>query len=167
MKMPVPRTRPKLQRATEAVIAASLALMVLAVFVNVVLRYVFDTGIVFYEELSRLLFVWLVCIGAVLASAEGKHLGFDMVTARLKGPVAALCLALSRLLTAGVLLLVVRGSWEQVKAGMNSFSTVIGYPLALAAASTLVMALGMLVILVLEVLQGRVTEHHETDVAVE
>lgn len=140
--------RSLVQRATEALIAFSLAGMVLAVFVNVVLRYVFDTGIVFYEELSRLLFVWLVSIGAVLASVENKHLGFDMVVSRLKGVPLLLCKVVSRLAIAGVLLLLVRGSWAQVEAGMQSFSTVIGYPLAIAAGSTLVLAVGMLGVLV-------------------
>jgi TRAP-type C4-dicarboxylate transport system permease small subunit len=122
---------------------------------------------VFDEELSRLLFVWLVCVGAVLASAEGKHLGFDMLTSRVKGTPAKVLWWLSQLLVGFVLLLVLKGSWEQVKAGLNSFSTVMSYPLALAAASTLVMAVGMLAILAIELVRGKPVEHHETDVGVE
>lgn len=155
------------RRAAEFAMAAGLACMVLAVFVNVVLRYVFNTGIVFYEELSRLLFVWLVCIGAIVAAAEGKHLGFDMVTSRLKGVPRKVCLWASHLLVGFCLVLLLKGSWEQVRAGMASFSTVIGYPLALAAAATLVLAVGMLVILVVELVRGREVEHHETDVGLE
>ena len=167
-----PSSRPpswtaRVRRAAEFTMALGLAGMVLAVFVNVVLRYVFDTGIVFYEELSRLLFVWLVCIGAIVASAEGKHLGFDMVTSRLRGTPRKVCLWLSHLLVAGCLLLVLKGSWAQVIAGLQSFSTVIGYPLALAAAATLVMALGMLAILVVELVRGREVEHRDVDAGVE
>jgi hypothetical protein len=54
-----------------------------------------------------------------------------------------------------------------VKAGLGSFSTVMGYPLALAAASTLVMAGGMLAVLAFELVRGRPVEHHDTDVGVE
>ncbi|MGL4574499.1 MAG: TRAP transporter small permease [Burkholderiaceae bacterium] len=140
-----------LRRAAEAFLFITLAGMVVAVFVNVVLRYGFGTGIVFYEELSRLLFVWLVCVGAVLATADDQHLGFDMLTARLRGTALVACTWIARIAIAFGLLLVVKGSWEQVKAGMQSFSTVMGYPLALAAASTLFMALAMLVLLVLEI----------------
>ncbi|GAB4061265.1 TRAP transporter small permease [Uliginosibacterium sediminicola] len=139
------------RRITEATMAISLGIMVLAVFINVLLRYGFDTGIVFYEELSRLMFVWLVCIGAVLAAAEGKHLGFDMVISRLKGWPLKACTLLAQLATAYCLILVAKGSWEQVKAGMHTFSTVIGYPLALAAAGTLVMSVGMLIVLALQI----------------
>ena len=156
-----------LQRAAEATMAIGLAGMVVAVFVNVVLRYVFDTGIVFYEELSRLLFVWLVCIGAIVASAENKHLGFDMLTSRLKGVPRLVCLWLSRIGIGYVMLLVVQGSWRQVEAGMNSFSTVIGYPLALAAAATLVLALGILLVLLVQTLQGSRPPHHDDEGMVE
>ena len=73
----------------------------------------------------------------------------------------------SQALVVFVLLLVLKGSWEQVKAGLGSFSTVMGYPLALAAASTLVMAVGMLAVLAFELVRGRPVEHHDTDVGVE
>lgn len=42
-----------------------------------VLRYAFNSGIAISEELSRLLFVWLIFPGAVLASAQRIHIGFD------------------------------------------------------------------------------------------
>ena len=53
---------PLLARVAEAFMAVTLCAMVVAVFSNVVLRYAFGTGLVIYEELSRLLFVWLVCV---------------------------------------------------------------------------------------------------------
>ncbi|AKJ28165.1 TRAP transporter small permease [Caldimonas brevitalea] len=143
-----------LQRVAEAAMALGLAGMVLAVFVNVVLRYAFDTGIVFYEELARLLFVWLVCIGAIVASRERQHLGFDLLTSRLRAAPRRWCTALSRLGIAYVLVLVTQGSWRQVQAGLDSHSTVIGYPLALAAAATLVLAIGMLAVLLHQVVVG-------------
>ena len=54
-------------RALELTIVACLAVMAILVFGNVVLRYGFDSGIAVSEELSRLLFVWLVLLGAMLA----------------------------------------------------------------------------------------------------
>jgi TRAP-type transport system small permease protein len=144
-------SRSLLRKGAELFLVLTLTGMVIAVFVNVVLRYGFGTSIVFYEELSRLLFVWLVCVGAVLATADDQHLGFDMLTARLSGAALSACTWLARIAIAFGLLLVVKGSWEQVKAGTQSFSTVMGYPLALAAASTLFMAVAMLVLLALEI----------------
>ena len=63
-------------------IVACLALMVVLVFGNVVLRYGFNSGITISEELSRLLFVWLTFMGAVVAFREHGHLGVDMVVSR-------------------------------------------------------------------------------------
>lgn len=146
-----------LKRAAEFFLAITLAGMVIAVFVNVVLRYGFNTGIVFYEELSRLLFVWMVCIGAALVFAENEHLGFDMLTDRLRARgrkhAIAVCRWLSRIAIAICLVLVIKGAWEQVIAGMQSFSTVMHYPLALMAAAALVMALLMLIALMIEIIR--------------
>jgi TRAP-type C4-dicarboxylate transport system permease small subunit len=60
-------------------IAAFLAVMVVLVFGNVFLRYAFNTGITSSEELSRLLFVWLTFLGAIVALREHGHLGVDVL----------------------------------------------------------------------------------------
>ncbi|MGC3986299.1 MAG: TRAP transporter small permease subunit, partial [Pseudorhodoferax sp.] len=62
---------------------ASLALMVLMVFGNVVMRYAFNSGLTLSEELSRWLFVWMTFMGAVVALHERGHLGTDSLIARL------------------------------------------------------------------------------------
>ena len=46
-------------RLISYLIAALLAVMVVLVFGNVVMRYVFNSGFSISEELSRWLFVWL------------------------------------------------------------------------------------------------------------
>ena len=158
---------PLLKRLAEHFMVLALAGMVVAVFVNVVLRYVFSTSIVSYEEISRLLFVWLVAVGAIVAAFEAKHLGFDMLTSRLSGTPARLLFWVSRLLIGLCLVLLVIGSWEQVKAGMNSFSTVLGYPLALGAAATLVLGFGLLAALAIELRRGKPLEGADDEAILE
>src|SRR3546814_16633151 len=114
--------------------------MVIAVFSNVVLRYVFDTGFVLYEELSRLLFVWLVCVGTALAAYENKHLNFTLLIDRVGPRTNTVFYYLAHAIAAVVLGMVIKGSWDQVLAGMQSFSPGMGYPLSLAAAANLFMA---------------------------
>ncbi|MDH1428989.1 TRAP transporter small permease [Comamonas aquatica] len=162
---PAARSKPRLQRLAEALMVLALAGMVIAVFVNVVLRYVFHTSIVSYEEISRLLFVWLVAIGAIVAAFEGSHLGFDLVTSRV-GPAARKVLFwLSQLLVLACMGLLLSGSWDQVQAGLNSFSTVLGYPLALGAAATLVLAVGLIVVTLRDLRRGAPADNHaETSV---
>jgi len=162
---PAARSKPRLQRLAEALMVLALAGMVIAVFVNVVLRYVFHTSIVSYEEISRLLFVWLVAIGAIVAAFEGSHLGFDLVTSRVGPAARKLLFWLSQLLVLVCMGLLLSGSWGQVQAGLNSFSTVLGYPLALGAAATLVLAVGLILVTLRDLRRGAPADNHaETSV---
>lgn len=72
-------------RALEYVIAGCLVAMVCLVFGNVVLRYVFNSGIAVSEEISRWLFVWLTFLGATVALRDHGHLGTEVLVGRL-GP---------------------------------------------------------------------------------
>mgnify|MGYP001627402323 CR=1 FL=1 len=152
-----------IRHLAEAMLALTLLGMVIAVFGNVVQRYLWGTGWAVSEELSRLLFVWLVCVAATLAFAENKHLGFDLVTSRLSGRVASALRWLTRALVALPLFYLITGSWAQVLAGLDSRSTVMGYPLALGAAGTLFMGVCMAVLLLVETwqaLRGRQPQHN-------
>lgn len=150
---PVP-SKPRMQRLAELFMVVALAGMVVAVFVNVVLRYLFNTSIVSYEEISRLLFVWLVAIGSIVAAYECSHLGFDMVTSRVRPATRRVLFWLTQLLVVMCMLMLLWGSWAQVEAGLRSYSTVMGYPLALGASATLVLALGMLVVALRDMRRG-------------
>ena len=158
------KPKPRLQRVAELFMVLALAGMVVAVFINVVLRYVFNTSMVSYEEISRLLFVWLVAIGSIVAAYECSHLGFDMVTSRVSPPVRKLLFWLTQALVVVCMLLLLWGSWAQVQAGMASYSTVLGYPLALGAAATLVLAMGMLVVALRDLRRGAPEASHDGSV---
>lgn len=120
-------------RAAEWAMAGCLGVMALAVFVNVVLRYGFGSGIVASEELSRLLFVWMVFIGAAAAYPRGEHMAFTSLAAMLvRRPLAfALLTALVRLLVIAACAMLGWGAWQQVVVGLGSRSVVLGYPAAL------------------------------------
>ncbi len=124
----------KLFRTTlHMAMAACLALMATLVFVNVVLRYGFGSGIAASEELSRLLFVWMVFIGATAAYPAGEHMAFTALAARLRSQPMALAAwtAVIRLLVLLAAALVAWGAWQQVIVGLDSHSVVLGYPTAL------------------------------------
>lgn len=57
-------------------------LMVLFVFLNVVMRIVFNSGLTWSEELSRYLFVFVTYIGAISAMRSGGHMAVDMLISR-------------------------------------------------------------------------------------
>ncbi|WP_306546018.1 TRAP transporter small permease [Malikia spinosa] len=124
---------PRLQRLTQFAMAACLGVMAVAVFVNVVLRYGFGSGVAASEELSRLLFVWMVFIGATAAYPAGKHMAFTSLIGLLRRHRTAMLLATAviRLLVVTGAGLVAHGAWQQVLVGLDSHSVVLGYPTAL------------------------------------
>ncbi len=117
-------------RMLEAVIAMCLAVMVVLVFGNVMLRYGFNSGITLSEELSRWLFVWMTFMGAIVALKEHGHLGTDMLVSRLGARGKKFCLGLSQLLMLFVCWLLLKGSFEQAKVNYGSTSAVMEVSMA-------------------------------------
>ena len=54
-----------------------LAAMALMVFANVALRFLTDESILWVEEVSRYLMIWLTFLGAGLVMRYGGHIGID------------------------------------------------------------------------------------------
>ncbi|MEO1089204.1 MAG: TRAP transporter small permease [Pseudomonadota bacterium] len=66
-----------IDRLEESVIALIFAAMTLLTFVQVVLRYVFNSGFVWALEATTYLFAWLVLFGIAYGLKHGIHLGVD------------------------------------------------------------------------------------------
>jgi TRAP-type C4-dicarboxylate transport system permease small subunit len=104
---------------------AILALMTLAVFVQVVVRYV-GLALEGLDEIPRYLFVWLVMIGGAAAMHRGEHTALDYFRNRL-GPrgralVGALVQATGILLFASLIrssLVLVPNAQLQTSAGLD------------------------------------------------
>jgi TRAP-type C4-dicarboxylate transport system permease small subunit len=110
----------------DALVALALAIMVVLVFGNVVLRYAFNTGITVSEEVSRWLFVWLVFLGAIVALKEHAHLGSDMLVSRLPVIGKKICLVVGQLLMLYVTWLLFSGSLAQVRINWEVEAPVTG-----------------------------------------
>lgn len=90
-------------------IATLLGLMALITFTNVVLRYGFNSGLIWGLELTLVLFAWLVLFGIAYGFKITMHLGVDAVinmvsrgTRRAMAVLAlAVCLAYALLLMKG------------------------------------------------------------------
>lgn len=135
-------------RLIDAMLAAALALMVLLVFGNVVLRYGFNSGITTSEELSRWLFVWLTFLGAIVALKDGAHLGSDALTSRLSRRGKQVLFVVSQLLMLFVCWLLFRGACDLVRINAQTTSAVMEVSMAWFYSAGLVLAvLGSLVLL--------------------
>ena len=148
-------------KALEAVIVACLAVMVVLVFGNVVLRYAFNSGIAVSEELSRWLFVWLTFLGGLVALREHGHLGTEVLVARLGTGGKKVCLVLGYLLMLLTCWLLFRGALEQTKINWDVSAPSSGFSMAWFYAVGLVFSVSAAAILLndlFKVLTGRVTE---------
>ena len=155
-----------MRKPFDMAMAACLAVMATIVFINVVLRYGFGSGVAASEELSRLLFVWMVFIGATAAYPAGQHMAFTSLVRHIaRGPVSRAWV--SRAIHALVLLacvLIGWGAWQQVVVGMDSTSVVIGYPVALLPLPALLCAAAIGVMALLDLVRGKpvsLEEHEE------
>jgi TRAP-type C4-dicarboxylate transport system permease small subunit len=153
--MNLPLASGRFQRFTNAAMAACLGVMAVAVFINVVLRYGFGSGIAASEELSRLLFVWMVFLGATAAYPAGEHMAFTSLVGLLQkrpGAMMAMTVAI-RLLVILACVLLAWGAWQQVVVGMGSHSVVLGYSASLLPLPALLCAAAIAVMAVIELVK--------------
>jgi TRAP-type transport system small permease protein len=127
-------------RVVEVLIAVFLAVMVVMVFGNVVLRYVFNSGIIVSEEVSRWLFLWVTFLGAVLALKEHGHLGTDVLISRLPLLGKKICLVLGHLLMLYATWLVFSGALTQTRINLTVEAPVTGASMAFVYATGVVFA---------------------------
>ncbi|HVZ46046.1 MAG TPA: TRAP transporter small permease [Ramlibacter sp.] len=140
---------------------ACLALMVVMVFGNVVLRYGFNSGIATSEELSRWLFVWMTFLGAVVAMRNHAHLGTDSLVSRLPLAGRKVCFVLAHLVMLWMCWLMFKGGWQQTVINYATTSAVMQVSMAWFNAGGVVFAALGAIIVVHELWQlarGRIEE---------
>jgi C4-dicarboxylate transporter, DctM subunit len=70
------------------VVALSLMVMVVVVFLQVVYRYVFASPITWSEEMARFIFVWITLLGTFLALKSKNHISIETFLHRFFSPGA-------------------------------------------------------------------------------
>ena len=133
----------KVIKLVEWTLVVMFGIMAVLVFGNVVLRYGFNSGIVFSEEVSRFLFMWLTLIGALIVMKDNAHLGMSSVIGRLGETGQRVCRFLADLLTLTCCLLLAHGTYKQVIIGMDDHAPVTGIPMGIVQTSLLISSLGM------------------------
>ncbi|HSV55430.1 MAG TPA: TRAP transporter small permease [Burkholderiaceae bacterium] len=137
-------------RLLDGLSAFFLAIMVVLVFGNVVLRYAFNSGITVSEEVSRWLFVWLTFLGAIVAIKEHGHLGTDMLVSRLPVWGKKLCLVLGQVLMLYLTWLFFSGSLAQARINFDVQAPVTGASVAIFYGAGVVFATSAGLLLLVE-----------------
>ncbi len=112
--------------ANRWIIIAMMVVMAALVFMNVVCRYVFNFSIIWAEELSQYLMVWVAFLAAGLALREGRHVAIEMLQDRLPSKARRMTrhlVALVVIVFMGVLVVLgfqfVLFAWDQESPVMN------------------------------------------------
>jgi len=100
--------------------ALCLALMIVLVFGNVVLRYAASEGIASAEELSGWCLVWITYLAGLIALREHGHLGFDSFVKALPPAGRKACVVLAQLLMIVLTALFLIGGWEQTRINLET-----------------------------------------------
>ena len=125
-------------------VIALLGAMAASVFANVVLRVTTDRSLLWVEEGSRYLMIWLTFLGCGLVLRYGGHVGIDTLQEALPRRAAAIRAAIFVILLAFFALMVVLGlryaafAWQQttpvlqIPIGAVYLAIPIGFALAMA-----------------------------------
>ncbi|MCL7408893.1 TRAP transporter small permease [Marivivens donghaensis] len=96
----------------ETFIALLLGLMTLVTFANVVLRYAFNSQLIWGLELVLILFAWLVLFGISYGFKVTMHLGVDAILAIVNPRVRFVMSLAAALITLAYMLLLLKGAWD-------------------------------------------------------
>jgi TRAP-type transport system small permease protein len=100
-------------RLLEIVMVSCMVVMFIFVFVNVMMRLLFNSGIDIAEELPRYAFVWMCFVGGVVGMRRHSHLGVDMVVAALPVFGRKVCWGISQFIMGICSLYMLYGTWLQ------------------------------------------------------
>jgi TRAP-type C4-dicarboxylate transport system permease small subunit len=116
----------RLDRAVEWIVAALVAAMVTAGFLQIANRFVLNVSLSWSEELQRYLHIWIVFLAIPIGYRRGAHLGMNMLLERLP-PLAQRFLALLQELLWLVLALAIAGFATRImEVAQNQTSSSLG-----------------------------------------
>ncbi len=148
-------------KLAEALLVFLLSAMVVMVFGNVVLRYGFNSGLDFSEELSRFFFIWVTFLGAIIALRENAHLGLDTLVRVLPRAGQKFCFGLSNVLMLGCCALMFYGTLRQHQINATTAAAVTGLPMSYVYGVGYVasLAMGLLILRnLLKLVRGQITD---------
>lgn len=149
-------------RLLEGLVVVCMVAMVAMVSGNVLLRYLFNSGITISEEMSRYCFIWLTYIGAMVAMREGGHLGVDTLIRHLGTTGRKVCLFISETLMLMCNLLFLVGTWKMHGLQATNVSPVVGISMiwVFGIGYMVSVVMGAMNVRVLwRLVSGRITEH--------
>jgi TRAP-type C4-dicarboxylate transport system permease small subunit len=96
------RVAAALERVEDAVLVLLMGALVALAGAQIVLRNLFDSGLLWADPAVRVLVLWVALLGAMAAARQGRHITVDLVARVLPPRLAAPVRALTDLFAAAV-----------------------------------------------------------------
>lgn len=125
--MSVTNTAERLLRWLMVLIIGSMTMLV---FVNVVLRYGFNSNLTITEEIGRYLFVWLTFLGGISAFVRNRHVRVDTFLLLMSAKLQRVVGILSNLAMLACCGLIFIGGWQLTKSNMSNYLPISDLPVA-------------------------------------
>lgn len=145
------------RKTLEMLVVIILASMSCLVFLNVVLRYGFNSSINVTEEVSRYLFVWLAFLGAILAFSENQHVNVTILTSKLSERKRKWLSILTDSAMLFCCYLIISGGWTQFQLNLHNLAPISGLPQGITFLASVITG-GLIAILILVRLIGNLSQ---------
>ncbi|MDW2800461.1 TRAP transporter small permease [Clostridium boliviensis] len=133
-------------KGIEVLISIALAVMILLVFTNVILRFIFDTGFAWSEEVARICFIYLVYLGSIEAMRDNRHLLIDSVIIRLPSTAQKLLYTLIQVLIIWLMTALTAGSYGLMLQNYHNKWVATGLPVWLVYLAGFIMGISILLL---------------------
>jgi TRAP-type C4-dicarboxylate transport system permease small subunit len=122
--------RKALDQGVEWLCILLLAAISIDLLLGVFSRYVLERTFVWYDEVARACFMWLVFLGAAVAVRRGAHFGLDVLVGMLPPTVerfVRLLTPLTMIVFSGALVWL---GWDLMRHGATQTTAVMGMPVS-------------------------------------
>lgn len=117
------------RKAEDAALVVLLGSMVLLAVLQIVLRQFFGTGIVWADELIKIIVLWLAMVGSIAAARDNRHIRIDVLSHVLPKRLIAVTRVIVELFAAGVCVVIAWQAWRYLKIEVEWQETVlVGQP---------------------------------------
>ncbi len=89
--------------------------MILLAVGQIVLREVFDTGVIWADELIKLMVLWLAMVGSIAASRDNRHIRIDVLSHVLPGALVNVARIVVDLFAAAVCAVIAVQAWRYLQ----------------------------------------------------
>jgi TRAP-type C4-dicarboxylate transport system permease small subunit len=115
-----------LSQVVEGLLLVMMVVLCLDVFLGVFSRYVMGRTFTWYDEIARLLFVWIVFLGAAVGVRRSAHFRLHLVLDRFPSGVRRVAHVVGLLVLMGFGLLMIQQGWKLVELGQFQRTPVMG-----------------------------------------